>query len=314
MTEHCKHEACFLDTACSLGYLNRSECENWIREEAETKEPEAEPDAGNIPWNSYALGTSDLAILAGRGRPIVVGLIGAPDSGKTTLLAFFYMWLLKHGEVPGWLFAGSWTLGGWESVVQYSRWTGEPPPSFPPHTSSSGRVPGLLHLSLRNQAGLVRDVLFTDAPGEWFTEWAKAPAQKDAIGARWVIQHSDVFLLLVDCGALANEDRLPQARRATRDLTERVGAVASHIPLGFTWTKTDVTLPAAARETIETSRRQFAPYSEIWKTTTEEPETIARVLARAIDIGESQPVRPKVFEPLVSDEPFLAFRGNNVLA
>ena len=313
MTVDCKHEACFLDIACALGYLNRSECENWIREEAETMEPEAEP-ASNIPWNSYALGTSDLAILAGRGRPIVVGLIGAPDSGKTTLLAFLYMWLLEHGEVPGWLFAGSWTLGGWESMVQYSRWTGEPPPSFPPHTSSSGRVPGLLHLSLRNQAGLVRDVLFTDAPGEWFTEWAKAPTDKHAIGARWVIQHSDVFLLLVDRGALANEDSLPQARRATRDLMERVGAVASHIPLGFTWTKTDVTLPAATRETLETSRCQFAPYSEIWETTTEAPETIARVLARAIDLGESQPVRPRVFEPLVSDEPFLAFRGNNVRA
>ena len=47
----------------------------------------------------------------------MIGLIGPPDSGKTSLLAFVYMWLLKHGQLGDWQFAGSWTLGGWESVV-----------------------------------------------------------------------------------------------------------------------------------------------------------------------------------------------------
>ena len=156
MSQQCHHEACFADTACALGHQNRSECEHWVQSEPKTPEPEAAPDAADIPWNGYALGTRDLAILAGRGQPMVVGLIGAEGSGKTTLLAFLYMWLLEHGEVPGWVFAGSWTLGAWESLVQHSRWAAEPPPAFPPHTSSSGRVPGLLHLTLRNKEGLVR--------------------------------------------------------------------------------------------------------------------------------------------------------------
>ena len=312
MKQRCRHEACFADTACALGHQSRSECEHWVQSEQETPEPETAPDAADIPWNGYSLGTSDFAILAGRGQPVVVGLIGAEGSGKTTLLAFLYMWLLEHGEVPGWVFAGSWTLGAWESLVQQSRWAAEPPPAFPPHTSSSGRVPGLLHLTLRNKEGLVRDVLFTDAPGEWFTVWAKAPEHEGAAGARWVIEHSDVILLLVDSSALSNEQTLPQARRETRDITERVGALASRVPLGFTWTKTDVALSAATREPIERARSQFAPTSEIWQTTTENPSTIAKVLSQAIDFGTNQPSLQKLHEPRFDDDPFLAFRRNYV--
>ena len=243
---------------------------------------------------------------------MVVGLIGAEGSGKTTLLAFLYMWLLAHGEVPGWVFAGSWTFGAWESLVQNSRWTAEPPPTFPPHTSSSGRVPGLLHLTLRNKEGLVRDVIFTDAPGEWFAVWAKAPEHEGAAGARWLIEHSNVILLLVDSSALSDEKTLPQARRATRNLTERVGALASHIPLGFTWTKTDVALSVDTRETIERARSHYAPTSEVWETTIDTPLTIAKVFSQAIDLGANQPSLQKLHEPRLGDDPFLAFRGNYV--
>ena len=222
------------------------------------------------------------------------------------------MWFLEHGEIPGWVFAGSWTLGAWESLVQPSRWTAEPPPSFPPHTSSSGRIPGLLHLTLRNEKGVVRDVLFTDAPGEWFTVWSKAPHLGGAAGARWVVEHSDVILLLVDSDALSDETTLPQARRATRDLTERVGALAQHLPLGFTWTKTDIVPDEAIRRAIERSRSEFVPDSEVWQTTIKTPSTIARVVSRAIDLGTRHPRLPKLREPRLNDDPFLAFRGRYV--
>lgn len=312
MTQQCQSDGCFADTTCALGHLDRTKCEHWVTEAEETSGPRPQPNTHDLPWNSYALGTSDLAILAGRGRPVVVGLLGAPDSGKTSLLAFLYMWLLGQGEIPGWSFCGSWTLGAWESLVQPSRWAGEPPPSFPPHTSSGGRVPGMLHLLMRNERGVARDVLFTDAPGEWFTQWAKAPDSKSAIGGRWVIQRSDALLLLADCGALSNESTLPQARRDIRDLIERVGAEAPHIPLGFTWTKIDYELPSVTRDTVERSRLQFAPHSDVLETTTEKPETIARVLAHAIDVGESQPNHPMLYEPRISHDPFLAFRGYDV--
>ena len=312
MSVPCGHEACFTDTSCALGHADRSKCEHRVQAEPEAPEPEAASDAADFPWNGYALGIRDLAILAGRGQPVVVGLVGAPESGKTTLLAFLYMWLLEHGEIPGWVFAGSWTLGAWESLVQHSRWTAEPPPSFPPHTSSSGRVPGLLHLTLQNKDGLVQDVLFTDAPGEWFTVWSKAPGHEGAAGARWVIEHSDVILLLVDSNALSDEEKLPQARRATRDLAERVGALVSHVPLGFTWTKTDIAPSDAIRGTIQRAQSEFAPKSEVWETTIKTPSTIAKVLSRAIDLGANHPSLPEFHEPRLDDDPFLAFRGHYV--
>lgn len=311
MTHHCQHERCFPDISCALGHIHREKCEHWLAGTDIAPKPEGEPQVSDLPWNSYTLGTSDLAILGGRGRPIVVGLVGAPDSGKTSLLVILYMWLLKNGEVPGWVFSGSWTLGGWETLVQHGRWMGEVPPAFPPHTSSAGRLPGLLHLAMRNGTGVVRDVFFTDAPGEWFTYWSKAPHEEGAGGARWVIDHSDVLLLLADRGALANPETLPRARRETRDLIERVGAVCQRPPIIFAWTKKDLALAQPIWEAVETSRHQFASDSEEFETTTENPETIARVFSRALTLGESNHRSLSLIEPRQSTEPFLAFRGSH---
>ncbi len=314
MTHRCTLEGCFPDTTCAMGHLDRSDCENWIAIDGTgTKNDNSgdEPEVSDIPWNSYSLGMSDLAILGGRGRPVVVGVIGAPDSGKTSLLAYLYMWLLEYGTLPGWVFAGSWTFGGWESIVQFSRWTGEPPPSFPPHTSSAGRVPGLLHLSLRNEFGALRDVLFTDAPGEWFTQWAKTPEDDRAAGANWVIQHADVLLLLADSSALGDTNTLPQARRETRDLLERVGSVAAHIPISFTWTKTDIEVSEMTRQSVEKSRTQFAPHCHIWGTTINEPQTIAECFSQAITLGDSFQKEIMLKVPILSTDLFLALRGTD---
>lgn len=78
MTPRCSHESCFPDTTCALGHLDRADCEYWTVE-GQAKEATTGSGVGqevrDVPWNSYALGTSDLAILGGRGRPAVVGLI-----------------------------------------------------------------------------------------------------------------------------------------------------------------------------------------------------------------------------------------------
>ncbi|MEW6182506.1 MAG: hypothetical protein AB1500_04915 [Bacillota bacterium] len=267
----------------------------------------------DLPWNGYALGTSDLTILSGRGQPVVVGLIGPPDSGKTSLLAFFYMWLLKYGKIGGWDFAGSWTLGGWESVVQYCRWTGEPPPSFPPHTSSAGRHPGVLHVTLRQrESGALRDVLFTDAPGEWFTRWARVPADPTAAGARWVVDHANALLLLIDSAALEDAEKLPQSRRSTRDLLERVGAEKGTCPVMVLWTKDDVDVPGAVRDGLSRTCEHFIPGASFWRTTVTKPETIQQCFVEAIHASEKAEIALDEIEPRLSHDPFLAFRGTHV--
>ncbi len=311
MTRRCTHESCFADTTCALGHLDRSACEHWKESEegeADAAEVSQKP-MSDVPWNGYALGTSDLAILGGRSQPLVVGLLGPPDAGKTSLLAYLYMWLMQHGTLDEWLFAGSWTLGGWESVVQYCRWTSEPPPSFPPHTSSTGRHPGVLHVTLRNPAnGGIRDVLFTDAPGEWFTQWSRVPGHATAAGARWVIEHSDVLLLLIDSAALADPDKLPATRRATRDLIERVAAGGQR-PLAIVWTKDDVDVPQLARASLMRTCSDYVPYASIEKTTIHKPETIEACFVCALRLPQSAAAASVSTEPRLSNDPFLAFRG-----
>ena len=315
MTSKCSNENCFPDTTCSLGHLDRTDCEHWQQESAEVDETAEHPEAptSDVPWNGYALGTSDLTILSGRGQPVVVGLIGPPHSGKTSLLAYLYMWLLKYGKLGGWDFGGSWTLGGWESVVQYCRWTGEPPPSFPPHTSSTGRHPGVLHVTFRQrESGALRDVLFTDAPGEWFTQWARVPADPTAAGARWVVEHANVLLLLVDSASLADEKSLPQSRRATRDLIERVGAEKGTCPVMVVWTKDDIPVPGGVRDGISCTCEQFLPDAIHLKATYTKPDTIEQCVVEAIRAAENAEVAIDTIEPRLSLDPFLSFRGRHV--
>lgn len=314
MSGRCILEGCYADITCSLGHLNRADCEHWSEDESGDKAPNegVVKHPSDIPWNGYSLGTDDLAILGGRGKPLVLGMVGPPDSGKTSLLAFFYMWLLKHGELKNMIFHGSWTLGGWESVVQYSRWSGEPPPSFPPHTSSSGRHPGVLHVSFRDSLGHFQDVLFTDAPGEWFTQWARVPGSHSASGARWVIDHADSLLILIDSAALEDPKKLPSTRRVTRDLLERVGAEASHVPLNVVWTKKDKNVPNSVRVTLERACSEFVPQAQILSTTIQDPKTIAECFENAVLVANKQRVQVFTPEPIMSQDPFLAFRGNYV--
>lgn len=314
MKFECSLDNCFPDTTCALGHTDRAECEHWTGQPQPSEQNrtstgiEAPESTSDIPWNGYTLGTSDLTILGGRGRPAVVGLIGPPDSGKTSLLAYLYMWLLRHGTVADWSFAGSWTLGGWESVVQYSRWTSEPPPSFPPHTSSSGRHPGILHLALRSQVtGRLRDVLLTDAPGEWFSQWSRTPDSSASEGARWVIKKADALLLLVDTGALSDGMKLPATRRATRDLMERVGARTS-CRTAVVWTKDDVTAADEVTKSIETASSEFIPDAQMMRTTINNPETIEACFAWAIDAATAKLALQIEPEPRLSFDPFLALR------
>ena len=311
MKFHCSHNNCFPDTTCALGYTDRTGCEHWTEQSQLSDQGEASAQSeglestSDIPWNGYALGTSDLAILGGRGRPAIVGLIGPADSGKTSLLAYLYMWLLEYGSVGGWDFAGSWTLGGWESVVQYSRWTSEPPPSFPAHTSSAGRQPGILHLALRNQeTGRLRDVLLTDAPGEWFSQWSRVPKSSASEGARWVIERADALLLLVDTGALSDRKKLPATRRATRDLMERVGALTT-CGAAVVWTKSDIVV------TINAASSEFMPAAQTMQTTIETPNTIEKCFAWAIKAATARLPLLIDPEPRLSHDPFLAFRRSH---
>jgi hypothetical protein len=235
-----------------LGFLDRSKCPSWRGSDgAAGAQGEAKTDELLLPWSGSALGLLDLGFVAGRRKPLVIGIAGPQNAGKTTLLAAWYL-LIGRGLVGSKkpVIAGSYSLAGWEAVAGALRWAPGQRPSFPPHTSSrSGRAPGLLHLAFRDSDDQVRDYLFTDAPGEWFQKWAVNRDAVDGQGARWVAEHADVFLLIADREALSGPN-LGTARGALQLLARRLAAERTTRPVALVWTKSDVAIASDMQRSI----------------------------------------------------------------
>ncbi|QKG51828.1 TRAFAC clade GTPase domain-containing protein [Hymenobacter sp. BRD67] len=163
------------------------------------------------------------------------------NAGKTTFLALLYSLLRRGQPIPGYQFAGSYTLAGWELIAGFLTFEdGFNQVSFPPHTSrNAGRIPGLLHLALKDEAGHLLDVVFTDAPGEWFNEWRSNEQATGAEGAEWIYKHGDGFLLFADCEELAGPNR-GTARTNIQMMADRLVAKLGKRPLSLVWAKSDI--------------------------------------------------------------------------
>jgi hypothetical protein len=193
VTRRCSNTNCFVDDGevCALGRRNLAECPSWSTSASGVEAAPAAPapTSARVPWSGSALGLVDLTNLVPRGRSILVGVLGAHDAGKTTLLTGNYLRLVRGHTLAGASFAGSRTLGGWESLAAWMRFEDAArSPSFPPHTPrGTSRVPGMLHITMRGPKDEHRDVLLTDAPGEWFTRWSireDAPEAEALAGLR----------------------------------------------------------------------------------------------------------------------------------
>lgn len=254
MPGKCPHPTCFPDeTGCDVeGCFNVFDCPNYNR--AGTKE-EKEPltpidDSYRIPWTGNSFGLADLNYLTASSKPLVIGISGVASAGKTTFLASLYC-LLRHGRKIGdYNFAGSLTLNGWEDIAWYLSWKANGNIQFPPHTTNnSGRVPGLLHLALKNSRGAKTDLVFTDAPGEWFDHWRNNVYSENAKGAKWIHDNADAFLLFADCEMLAGTKR-GQAKLQINAVADRLFEDLEARPIGLVWSKSDFGISALTRDQI----------------------------------------------------------------
>lgn len=102
----------------------------------------------------------------------LIGILGAPDAGKTALLVCIYL-LLARGKLTGFEFRNSGSLMALEEISRGARrWkAGDPPGSLTQHTEAKGeREAGFLHFRLAQlPSDEVVDILFPDLPGEWST-------------------------------------------------------------------------------------------------------------------------------------------------
>lgn len=242
--------------SCPLGHVDHTACPQWTKDdpagEAQASAPAPSNDGYSVPWPGAALNSSDFPVISARGAPRVVSIVGAANAGKTTLLSAWYL-LLSRGALgtASKRFAGSFTLEGWEHIAHNLRWDNDGGPAFPVHTPSGvGRQPGMLHLALRRADGLLEDVLFSDAPGEWFRAWA---IDKDAtlgVGARWLSAHADAIVVVADCEALSGPTR-GQSRGILQHLIHRIADERRGRPVTVVWTKSDKAVPEGIRADIE---------------------------------------------------------------
>lgn len=323
MDEKCTYEYCYApNSSCNLGEINLADCPHW-RETAKKAKPDesiegtAKDDSYLLPWSGNSLGTVDLEFIAGRSKSSVIGVVGSHNAGKTTLLTAIYLLLSKGYRLPNHTFAGSYTLGGWENLADPLRWHAGQFPKFPPHTSSNaGRLPGLLHIAFRDQAEVHRDVLLTDAPGEWFERWSIEEDAPDAEGARWVNRYADIFLLFADSAALSGPS-LGEARMRLIAQAQRLGKELSGRPVAVIWSKSDVEVPEGIKESLRKYfRRFFTSYTEFTvsvhlgqKPSLITHDEILRLLAWLLDYRVSSSATSLSLPIVAPEDHLLAFRG-----
>ncbi|MGB3827615.1 MAG: hypothetical protein WA962_02460, partial [Ornithinimicrobium sp.] len=278
--------------------------------------PVATRPQSDLPWSGAALGSADLSLITAFGRPRIIGLVGLENAGKTTTLATLYLLLSRGYELEDRVFAGSVTLQGWEALASTMRL----PPSgsgvgFPDHTTSTDRQPGLLHLAFRRPNGARDDVLFADAPGESFREWADQADSKTASGARWLARHADALAVLNDSEALAGPDRGTYRSQQSR-LIGRMGDVADERPIVVVWAKSDVEVAPGLRNQLARQASRFLPNSTTFDVTAR-PEkwdeasvrSFLKLFETLLDAPLTKPA-PLHIPSLHPADPLLSFRGH----
>ena len=195
------------------------------------------------PGRGRPFGVTDLRFVTTVRRPHVVGIAGLADAGKTTLLGMLFLMIYRgQAVIEDGSFAGSFTLHGWENIARYLQHNADGPIQFPPHTTETGRLPGLLHLRFAVKGQNTRDLLCCDAPGEWFSNWTDNAEADNAAGARWIAAHADRLVIVADTAALTGSDSGP-ARKNLEFLIRRVQNNVRNDAVALAWSKSDLPRP-----------------------------------------------------------------------
>jgi hypothetical protein len=211
-------------------------------EQAETP---IEQSAARSIYAGFELGVRDASRVMASRYSHVVAVLGDTGAGKTCFLCALYL-LASCGELrPRYSFAGSFTLPGFEARLRLLRsWeqSDHLPSQLVLHTElKDPRNPSLLHLRLLEHISGLRELLFTDLPGEWSQDVVlKASAVASERFA--FLRRADALVLATDMGRVKNRETAHGQVQWSRHFFERIqasGRVAPSTPVIVMLTKCD---------------------------------------------------------------------------
>ncbi len=300
--------------SCLEGHGELTACRHW-RAAAVGQAPESDsiPSSDAVAyrpqWTGYALGTSELDLVVHTGRALLFGLVGHAKAGKSSLLCGLYAQMLRGARLGAHRFAGSYTLASWHDLIRHTRQTVAHLPRFPPQTSQQKREPGLLHLAARQADGPRRELLFTDAPGPWFTTWMHEPRAEAAVSANWIIRRADTLVVLADSDRLSGEHR-GAARNDLFTLFARLSDEGTDRPVILCWSKSDIDVSARLSAAVNGCFADyFGAQALITETSVKNPTSITDLVARCLTAGTEHRAATGLTPPRVGDDPFLLYRG-----
>jgi hypothetical protein len=216
---------------------NYQECDSWRKlSDIQTSSKKTSTEGTAIPWSGMELTPDTINILSHRSVPLIIGLIGAANAGKTSYLGILYTLLFNGRQFNHWRFAGSYTLIAWESQAKGLKIQSNGKVSFPHSTPAQPDYYSLYHLALKKESKLY-DILFADSSGEVFTKWAAETDNSEAENAKWIYENSHTFIFFVDCEALING-----RGRARNNLLQLAGQVSANLnkrKVIVVWSKAD---------------------------------------------------------------------------
>jgi hypothetical protein len=241
MREKCSNPGCPAPKGLCLESMTNEhlKCDHWFDTNSSVQAVEASKSKNKskcLPWTGEALQPDDISIISERSAPLIVGMIGTADSGKTSYLGMLYTLLFNGAVINNWNFAGCTTLSAWETLAQFLKIKHDGSIKFPIPTPSHPEFYSLYHLALKNKK-IFRDVLFADSSGEVFTTWSEDINDVSAENARWIYKNSSAFIFMVDSFALSV--RRGQAKSEIVQMAEQLAANLNGRPVTIVWTKSD---------------------------------------------------------------------------
>lgn len=331
---HCTNEKCLIGTTglCFNNKPNLNKCKDWIAEATvaiktpvgkgkavagQTRQKRGElPGSQAVEWSGFSLRLQELELVSRRSNPLIIATVGEVAAGKSSFLGMLHSLLLRGYGLTNYTFAGSVTLLGWEALAVALRFhKGQATDQAP--TPSDPSYYSLQHWALRRADGRVTDVIFPDASGEVFTQWAVNQADSNAENVRWIHRHADAFVFFVDCEALVNKrgeavtHLVDLANRLTQDLNGRQVVVA--------WSKADLLgkVRAPVKQRLEEQLEQAfgaVPHFQISKElrVQPDPQQLENLLVLDAALERIEAYRPPLPELRNTDSTqdlFLLYRG-----